>query len=146
MSRGYANVIGIDDAPFSRNWRGDVWIVGAVFAGSRLGGVMCGRVRRDVVIATERLIRLIKESPFNQHIRLIMLQGARLAGFYVVDAFRLAEQLDRPVLIVDAGYRIWTVFARCCYHRCRAAAVSGLCWIDWGRWRRLPGCTCSGLD
>jgi endonuclease V-like protein UPF0215 family len=100
MSQGFANVIGIDDAPFERTWRGDVGIVGAVFAGTRLDGVLCGRVRRDGANAAGRIAALVSESPFNAHIQLIMLQGVALAGFNVVDAFRLAEGLDRPVLIV----------------------------------------------
>ncbi|MEZ5584435.1 MAG: DUF99 family protein [Candidatus Competibacteraceae bacterium] len=89
-NRGYANVIGIDDAPFPRNWRGDVGIVGAVFAGSRLDGVLCGRVRRDGANATDRLVTLIGDSPFNAHIQLIMLQGAALAGF-IPEPLRVAH-------------------------------------------------------
>lgn len=36
--RIFANVIGFDDAPFSRTHRGDVTVVGAVFAGAGLKG------------------------------------------------------------------------------------------------------------
>lgn len=46
------HVIGFDDAPFDRLRRGDVPVVGAVFCGSRLEGVVLGRVRRDGANAT----------------------------------------------------------------------------------------------
>ncbi|HEY8076103.1 MAG TPA: DUF99 family protein, partial [Labilithrix sp.] len=41
------NVIGFDDGPFVREHRGDVLLVGVVCAGTRLDGVVAGRVRRD---------------------------------------------------------------------------------------------------
>ena len=100
MSRGFANVIGIDDAPFEREQRGDVGIVGAVYAGTRLDGVLCSTVRRDGANATSQIIKLIAQSKFDDHIQLILLQGAALAGFNVVDAQALAAKLQRPVLII----------------------------------------------
>ena len=100
MGRGFANVIGIDDAPFERAQRGDVGIVGAVYAGTRLDGVLCSTVRRDGANAAAQIIRMIAQSKFDAHIQLILLQGVALAGFNVVDAHALAEQLRRPVLIV----------------------------------------------
>jgi endonuclease V-like protein UPF0215 family len=35
MVRKFSNVIGFDDAPFSRAHHGDVTLVGAVFSGAR---------------------------------------------------------------------------------------------------------------
>ena len=45
--RRFSNVVGFDDAPFARSHRGDVKVVGAVYAGLRLDGILVGRVRRD---------------------------------------------------------------------------------------------------
>ncbi|MDJ0872965.1 MAG: DUF99 family protein, partial [Gammaproteobacteria bacterium] len=45
--RSFSNVVGFDDAPFARDHRGNVRVVGAVFARDRLDGVLVGRVRRD---------------------------------------------------------------------------------------------------
>ena len=52
MSKRISHVIGFDDAPFAPDFRGDVALVGAVFAGPRLEGVLRGRVRRDGVNST----------------------------------------------------------------------------------------------
>ena len=94
------HIIGIDDAPFPKNHRGDVTVIGSIFTGQRLDGVLCGKVRRDGANATERLIRLIRQSRFHDHLQLVMLQGIALAGFNVIDIRRLNRQLGLPVLVV----------------------------------------------
>jgi endonuclease V-like protein UPF0215 family len=95
-----SHVVGFDDAPFAREHRGDVPVVGAVFAGLRLEGVLVGRVRRDGANATERLARLITGSKFARQLQLVLLQGIALAGFNVVDIHALHERLRLPVLVV----------------------------------------------
>lgn len=95
-----SHVVGFDDAPFAREHRGDVPVVGAVFAGLRLEGVLVGRVRRDGADATERLARLITGSKFARQLQLVLLQGIALAGFNVVDIHALHEGLRLPVLVV----------------------------------------------
>ncbi len=95
------NCIAFDDCPFPRNHRGDVKIVGAVFASLRFDGVIIGKVRKDGRNSTNNLIKLVKNSKFFQHANLIMLQGIALAGFNVVDASRLNRILGMPVLIVS---------------------------------------------
>ena len=97
----YANVIGIDDAPFDRQSREAVPVVGAVFAGLRFDGVLLDRVERDGHDATRVVARMIMRSRFDAHIQLVMLQGITLAGFNVIDARELHVQLGRrPVLVV----------------------------------------------
>ena len=54
-----SHVIGFDDAPFPPNHRGNVRVVGAVYSGLRLEGVLSGKVRRDGVNATRTLIELV---------------------------------------------------------------------------------------
>ncbi len=95
-----SHVVGFDDAPFERAHRGDVAVVGAVFAGSRLDGVLLDHVRRDGANAARTLIRMIRGSKFAQHLQLVMLQGIALAGFNVVDVFELHGALGLPVLVV----------------------------------------------
>ena len=73
------NVIGFDDGPFAREHRGDVLLVGAVCAGTRLDGVVSGRVRRDGKNAAARMIELVRASQFT-HVRAVMLQGIAVAG------------------------------------------------------------------
>ncbi|HEX9108341.1 MAG TPA: DUF99 family protein [Longimicrobiales bacterium] len=94
------HVIGFDDAPFARERRGDVPIVGAVFCGPRLEGVLLGRVRRDGANATAVLRDLVGGSRFAAHLQLVFLQGISLAGFNVVDIQALWQALGIPVVTV----------------------------------------------
>lgn len=66
-------------------------IVGAVFAGLRLEGVLSGRIRRDGANATRVLARLASTSKFAPQLQLILLQGIALGGFNVVDIAALHE-------------------------------------------------------
>jgi Uncharacterized conserved protein len=100
MSRRLSHVIGFDDAPFAPEHRGDVLIVGAVYAGLRLEGVVSGRVRRDGTNATRSLERIVSASRFAAHLQCIMLQGIAFAGFNVIDLNRLYRALGIPVLAI----------------------------------------------
>jgi endonuclease V-like protein UPF0215 family len=95
-----SHVIGFDDAPFSRDYRGDVLVVGTAYAGIRLLGVLSTRVRRDGVNATRVITALVARSRFAAHTKLLMFQGIALAGFNVIDMHGLYEALGIPVLIV----------------------------------------------
>ncbi len=96
----YSNVIGFDDGPFAHQHRGDVPIVGTIFAGPRFDGVLVGRVRRDGANSTRQLISLVTGSRFREHLQLILLNGIALAGFNVVDVRALHRRLQLPVLVV----------------------------------------------
>lgn len=95
-----SHAVGFDDAPFERGFRGDVPVVGAVFAGSRLDGVLSTAVRRDGANATDRLAAAVTSSRFAAHLQIVLLQGIALAGFNVVDVPRLHRLLGLPVLVV----------------------------------------------
>lgn len=101
MARRLAHVVGFDDAPFHHDHRGDVRLVGAVYAGTRLDGVLCGRVRRDGANATRTLAQLVRGSRFGPQIHAVLLQGIAFAGFNVVDIQALAAELGMPVLAVS---------------------------------------------
>ncbi len=75
-------------------------LVGAVYAGARLEGVLSGKVRRDGVNSTATLIRLVSRSRFGAHAQAILLQGIAFAGFNVVDLPALHEALRLPVIAV----------------------------------------------
>jgi len=102
--RRISHVVGFDDAPFDRSHRGDVLVVGAVFAGDRLDGVISTKVRRDGANAAQRLIDCITGSKYFDQLQAILLQGIAFAGFNVVDLQRLHEATGLPVLVV-ARYR-----------------------------------------
>lgn len=98
--RALSHVIGFDDAPFARSHRGDVLVVGAVFAGQRLEGVLSTRVRRDGANAATRLAACIEASRFRPQLQAVLLQGIALAGFNVVDLAALGRSTGLPVLVV----------------------------------------------
>lgn len=98
--RRISHVIGFDDAPFDRRHRGDVLVVGAVYAGARLEGVLSGKVRRDGANSTGTLIRLVSRSRFAPQLQAVLVQGIAFAGFNVIDLHGLHQALRIPVLAV----------------------------------------------
>lgn len=99
--RHFSCVVGFDDAPFPAGYVGKVKVVGTMYAGSRLDGVLVGEVEKDGLDAAEKLAALIAQSKFAPNLHLIMLQGIALAGFNVVDVFALHQQLGLPILVVS---------------------------------------------
>ena len=95
------HLIGIDDAPFDRDHRGDVMVVGAVFAGVRLDGVLSGRLRRDGANATRVVAEMVRGCRFYPQIHAVLLQGITFAGFNVVDLAGLHAALGVPVVVVS---------------------------------------------
>jgi uncharacterized protein len=94
------NVIGFDDGPFERDHRGDVLLVGVVCSGTRVDGVISGKIRRDGANATRVMIELVRASQFGEHVQAIMVQGIAVGGFNVVDVHGLSAALQIPVLVV----------------------------------------------
>lgn len=101
MARRISHVIGFDDAPFPRNHRGDVLLVGAVYAGPRLEGVLSDKVRRDGINATRTIVRLVSKSHYREHLQAVLLQGITFAGFNVVDLQAAFDALKLPVIAVS---------------------------------------------
>jgi len=97
---GIGNVIGFDDAPFDKAHRGDVPLVGTVWAKHRLDGVLYGRVRRDGRNSTNAIAELLLGSRFDDHVKCVLLQGITVAGFNVVDLEELHQRVGRPVIAV----------------------------------------------
>ena len=100
MTRRLSHVVGFDDAPFGPSHEGEVTVVGAVYSGRRLEGVVSSAVQRDGDDATSTLIDLVVESRFAPHLQAVFLQGIALAGFNVVDCHALHEALQLPVIVV----------------------------------------------
>ena len=84
----------------SPSHRGDVPVVGAVYAGLRLEGVLHGKVRRDGANGTTALAELVLRSRFRAQLQVVLLQGIALAGFNVVDLPGLSRGLQLPVVAV----------------------------------------------
>lgn len=100
MSPGLSYVIGFDDAPFEPSHRGDVPVIGAVFNGPRLEGVLRSKVRRDGLNATKTLAEMIESCRFASSLQAVFVQGVTLAGFNVVDLYTLHERVGLPVVAV----------------------------------------------
>lgn len=93
----FSHAIGFDDAPFDRQWRGNVRVFGTVYAHGTLHAVLSGQVRRDGRNSTTELARLVGDA---EHLQVIFLQGIALAGFNVVDIHGLHQLTGLPVLVV----------------------------------------------
>src|SRR5258708_3732224 len=100
VAKPITNVAGFDDAPFAHEHRGQVRIVGAVCARTRLDGVVSGLVRRDGSNATRRIVELVRGTRFAGNVRAVLLQGIAVAGFNVIDIVSLHESLRVPVIVV----------------------------------------------
>lgn len=98
--RRLSNLLGVDDAPFAREHRGDVAIIGTICTSGRLDGVLRGKVRRDGADAARRIAAMLLGSPFAEAVQAVVLQGIALAGFNVVDLDALHEAIARPILVV----------------------------------------------
>jgi hypothetical protein len=94
-------VLGIDDGVFTPHSKELTDVVGVVFRGGHwLDGFMHTQVQVDGMDATEKLTRMIMESPHYQQLRVIMLNGVTLAGFNVVDLAELHKKTKLPVIAV----------------------------------------------
>ena len=117
MAQRISHVIGFDDAPFDRRHHGDVLVVGAVYAGPRLEGVLSGKVRRDGANSTRTLIELVSRSRFAKHLQAVLLQGIAFAGFNVIDLHGLHQALHIPVIAVARSEPDLAAIKRALLHR-----------------------------
>lgn len=122
MSKPLTHVVGFDDAPFDRQHRGDVLLVGAVYCDQRLEGVLSGKVRRDGANSTTVVERMVRQSRFGGHLQAVLLQGIAFAGFNVVDLPRLAAQLGLPVIAVARRPPDFAAIRRALLQRVRGGA------------------------
>ncbi len=92
--------IGIDDGPFSRDRRGNVLVVGAVYrGGSIFDGLVTTRIRKDGFNATDKLLAMLGGSKFLEQLHYILLDGIALGGFNIVDIEKLHKETGRKVLV-----------------------------------------------
>lgn len=95
-----ARVLGVDDAPFAFE-DAETEVVGVVVrAPSYVEGVMTTRVAVDGRDATDRLAAMIGGSRYRDGLALVLLDGAALGGFNVVDIVRLHGEVGVPVATV----------------------------------------------
>ena len=93
--------IGIDDGCFIPKTKGTVDIVGVVYRGANwFEGFIHSKVTIDGLDAIEKIISMIKNSPFYRELRVIFLDGITFGGFNVVDIDKLYYLIDLPVISI----------------------------------------------
>jgi len=92
-------VLGIDDGPFSFSDR-KVPVIGVVVRKGYVDAVMRTEVQVDGDDATDAISRLVSESGYGDQLEAVMLDGACVGGFNVVDIDGLNISCGVPVLTV----------------------------------------------
>ena len=93
--------LGIDDGRFIPKTKGIADIVGVVYRGaSWFEGFMHTKITIDGLDAIEKIVSMIKNSPFYRELRVIFLDGVSFGGFNVVDINELCCLIDLPVISV----------------------------------------------
>src|SRR5512137_105903 len=72
MPRHFTTIAGLDDAPFPADYEGAVKVVGTVYAGQKLNGVLIGEVEKDGQDAADQLAALVTRSRFAPIVQLVM--------------------------------------------------------------------------
>ncbi len=90
-------VLGIDDSALIDL---NVVIIGAFMrGGEQLDGVLCSKVTKDGMDATDNIINMVRDSKYHEQVRALMLDGVTYAGFNPVDINRLYEETRIPVIV-----------------------------------------------
>jgi endonuclease V-like protein UPF0215 family len=93
-------ILGIDDAPFNFDEKYTT-IIGVVMRGGEyLECVLRSHVTIDGTEATMNCKEMIQNSRHRRQLKVIMLDGACLGGFNVVDIDELSESINLPVLTI----------------------------------------------
>ncbi len=93
-------VLGIDDAAFEF---GDdrTRIIGVVTRSpAYVEGVMMSEITIDGMDSTDAIIKMVNASRYKRQLRLIMIDGAALGGFNVVDMSRVWKDTGIPVATI----------------------------------------------
>jgi len=93
-------VVGVDDGAFTRD---DTWApvaAVAVAAPDRVEAMRVGRVRVDGTGAATELIRLVRATGGLEGLRAVLLDGAVVGGFNVVDLDAMYQALGVPIVAI----------------------------------------------
>ena len=94
-------MLGIDDGPFQKG-QGRAPLVGVlVCPPGYVEGVMISSCQVDGEDANEAILGMVRDSRFSEQVRMVMVDGAALGGFNVVDVRALSSDLGVPVLTIS---------------------------------------------
>lgn len=100
MMKRQIRILGIDDAPFSFNDQYST-VIGVVMRGGEyIECVLRSQVTIDGTEATTICDQMIKHSRHRLQLKAIMIDGASLAGFNIVDIGALYESTQVPVMTI----------------------------------------------
>jgi endonuclease V-like protein UPF0215 family len=100
-------ILGIDDAPFSFDEKYST-VIGVVMRGGEyLECVLRSHVIVDGTEATSVCTHMIQHSRHRKQLKAVMMDGACLGGFNVVDIDELSEATDVPVMTVTRDKPDW---------------------------------------
>jgi len=100
FAKDHFRVVGVDDGAFSRE---DTWApvaAVAVAAPDRVESMKVGRVRVDGHGAAAEVVRLVRATGGLEGLRAVLLDGAVVGGFNVVDLDEVHRALGVPVVAV----------------------------------------------
>ena len=100
LGKPHVRVLAIDDGPFSRRQRWAPLAAVVVSTPNEIDGFAASWVRVDGTDATEAIISLGRQSSLLEGARVVLLDGAAVGGFNVVDVDDVVSALDRPVITV----------------------------------------------
>ncbi|HLM91623.1 MAG TPA: DUF99 family protein [Thermoplasmata archaeon] len=100
FAKDHFRVVGVDDGAFSRE---DTWApvaAVAVAAPDRVESMRVGRVRVDGRGAATEIIRLVRATGGLEGLRAVLLDGAVVGGFNVIDLDAVHDALGVPIVAV----------------------------------------------
>lgn len=93
-------ILGIDDAPFTFSEKYSA-VIGVVMRGGEyLECVLRNQITIDGMDATRICIKMIRHSRHKQQLKIVMIDGACLGGFNVVDINELSDSTNLPIITI----------------------------------------------
>ncbi len=100
LAKAHPRVVGVDDGAFARDDRSAPIAAVLLSVPDHVERIRVGRVTVDGRDATVRVVRLVRELGPLDGVRALLLDGAVLGGFNVLDLDRLHDRLGLPVVAV----------------------------------------------
>jgi endonuclease V-like protein UPF0215 family len=100
LAKNHPRVVGVDDGAFGRTDTFAPVAAVVVSAPSYVDAIRVSRVRVDGTDGTEVVIAVVRGTPAFDGVRAVLLDGAVLGGFNVLDLDRIHDDLGIPVVAV----------------------------------------------
>lgn len=95
-------VLGFDDAPFTPRSHGKTIVIGVITRGGKYpDGIIKTEVTIDGRDATEILSNVVNKSKHKQQLQAIMLNGVTIAGFNIVNIYKLHKHINLPIIVIN---------------------------------------------